>query len=215
LIIQYNPDPEKYATWAVGGSKYNTLGGSMHGIIKNKNSISIEICNSTKNCEVNDANNDNNYFSEKALNNAIELTKFLMEKYNIPASNVYRHYDVTGKLCPGIIGWNKESGSEAHWISFKNELESVKEASISSNNNSEYFESTCNKLEIDTTQYENQQDINNEIDSYTYESYEDYELEKDKDNSENKKSPWLWIGIGIGIFVLIIIIIIIICCCKH
>jgi N-acetylmuramoyl-L-alanine amidase CwlA len=29
-----------------------------------------------------------------------------MKKYNIPASNVIRHYDVSGKICPGVLGWN-------------------------------------------------------------------------------------------------------------
>jgi len=23
-----------------------------------------------------------------------------MKKYNVPISNIYRHYDITGKLCP-------------------------------------------------------------------------------------------------------------------
>ena len=60
--------------------------------------------------------NDRSYsFTEAALNNAVELVRQLMKWYNIPAENVIRHYDVTGKPCPGIIGWNKESGSEAEW----------------------------------------------------------------------------------------------------
>jgi N-acetylmuramoyl-L-alanine amidase CwlA len=29
-----------------------------------------------------------------------------MAKYNIPKTNVVRHYDVSGKLCPGVVGWN-------------------------------------------------------------------------------------------------------------
>ena len=37
---------------------------------------------------------------EKTEANAIELVKYLMNKYNIPASNVIRHCDVTGKNCP-------------------------------------------------------------------------------------------------------------------
>jgi len=132
----------------------------MYGIIKNKNSISIEICNNNSNCKTAPANDESNYFSTKAVNNALKLTKYLMKKYNVPASNVYRHYDVTGKLCPGIVGWNKESGSEDSWISFKNELESTETADISSNNNSEHIEGNkCNNLEIDSTQYENQQDV--------------------------------------------------------
>jgi N-acetylmuramoyl-L-alanine amidase CwlA len=28
-----------------------------------------------------------------------------MKKYNVPKDRVIRHYDVTGKMCPGIIGW--------------------------------------------------------------------------------------------------------------
>ena len=29
-----------------------------------------------------------------------------MKKFNIPLDRVVRHYDITGKLCPGVIGWN-------------------------------------------------------------------------------------------------------------
>ena len=45
-----------------------------------------------------------------------------MKKYNIPKDHLIRHYDVNQKHCPGIIGWNKESGSEAKWISFNNRV---------------------------------------------------------------------------------------------
>ena len=31
-----------------------------------------------------------------------------MKKYNIPAERVVRHYDISGKLCPGVLGWNNE-----------------------------------------------------------------------------------------------------------
>ena len=31
----------------------------------------------------------------------------------------YAHYDVIGKPCPGIIGWNIESVSETEWQKFK------------------------------------------------------------------------------------------------
>ena len=30
-----------------------------------------------------------------------------MQKYGIPISRVVRHYDITGKLCQGIVGWNE------------------------------------------------------------------------------------------------------------
>lgn len=82
--------------WAVGGKKYpscpQTGGGTLHGRCLNANSISIELC---------DAKKDGVYApSAKTVAQALELTKALMKKYNIPASNVVRHFDVTGKLCP-------------------------------------------------------------------------------------------------------------------
>ena len=38
--------------------------------------------------------------SEATVTRTIELTKELMAKYDIPAENVIRHYDVTHKQCP-------------------------------------------------------------------------------------------------------------------
>ena len=93
--------------WAVGGKKYpscpQTGGGTLHGRCLNANSISIELC---------DAKKDGVYApSAKTVAQALELTKALMKKYNIPASNVIRHFDVTGKLCPAY--WSgKENASK-------------------------------------------------------------------------------------------------------
>jgi N-acetylmuramoyl-L-alanine amidase CwlA len=47
------------------------------------------------------------------------LTKYLMIKYKIDIDHVVRHYDVTQKYCPGIIGWNPASGDESKWLAFK------------------------------------------------------------------------------------------------
>ena len=33
-----------------------------------------------------------------------------MKKYNIPASNVIRHFDVTGKLCPAYWSGRENAG---------------------------------------------------------------------------------------------------------
>ena len=99
--------------WAVGGKKYpscpQTGGGTMYGKCKNVNSISIELC---------DAKKDGVYApSAKTVAQALELTKALMKKYNIPASNVIRHFDVTGKLCPAYWSNRENAGkweSEFH-----------------------------------------------------------------------------------------------------
>lgn len=103
-IVQYNPDPEKYSCWAVGGSAYGNKGGKLHGVATNHNCISIEICSTNKTGRVTNPNDDNWYFTDAALANAAKLGRYLMEVYGIPASRVIRHYDVTGKLCPGIKG---------------------------------------------------------------------------------------------------------------
>ena len=34
------------------------------------------------------------------------LTRYLMNKYGVPASHVIRHYDVTGKICPNPYVYN-------------------------------------------------------------------------------------------------------------
>ena len=98
--------------WSVGGSKYSdcskTGGGTMYKIITNTNSISIEMCST------------NSEISKKTMENAATLGKLLMQKYNIPITNVYRHFDVTGKKC---IGWNGWWGSDSSkWNHFKSML---------------------------------------------------------------------------------------------
>ena len=138
-IVQFNPDIKNYYCWAVGDKKYNnTCGGTLYGKATNKNTISIEICSTcippTK-IAVNTPNHEGWLFTESSLKNALKLARILMKIYNIPLENVVRHYDISGKLCPGIIGWNKETlydvetgkplstkNTEDKWIEFKNKL---------------------------------------------------------------------------------------------
>ena len=68
-------------------------------------------------CSKKDANGKF-YIDEKTIANVIELTKYLMEKYDIPSENVIRHYDVTGKICPRPFVENLED-----WKQFKDRLE--------------------------------------------------------------------------------------------
>lgn len=50
---------------------------------------------------------------------AAELTRYLMNKYGVPASHVIRHYDVTGKICPNPYVYN----TSAHtWDEFKRKI---------------------------------------------------------------------------------------------
>ena len=108
VICEYC-DPAKWYAWHCGGS----LESSHHpyyGKCTNANSIGIEICTH---------NNGSNWeFTTQAVNAAIELTKYLMQKFGVSADNVIRHYDVTGKSCPRVPGWGAVGGS-AEWDKFK------------------------------------------------------------------------------------------------
>ena len=59
--------------------------------INNSTTIAIELC-------VNEGNDFN-----KTLENGVELTKYLMNKYNIPAENVVMHRDASGKTCSRMM----------------------------------------------------------------------------------------------------------------
>ena len=90
--------------WHCGAKSYK------HKTCRNENSIGIEL-GSRKDA------NGNYYFLQETINNAIELVKYLMDKYNISEENVIRHYDVTGKVCPAPF-----VNSDYAWKSFKETL---------------------------------------------------------------------------------------------
>lgn len=122
-IVQYNPDLDNRYCWHCGDRKNPySRGGAFYGTIKNSNSIGIEVCSTNSKGKITNANDGYWSFTGAVVDRAVELTKYLMEKYNIPAENVVRHYDVSGKLCPGIIGWNADSGDEKEWLAFKARL---------------------------------------------------------------------------------------------
>ena len=87
--------------WHCGAKTYK------HKSCRNANSLGIEICMNDK---------DDN-IRLKSIENAIKLTKMLMQKYNIGIDNVIRHYDVTGKDCPRPMVENEDL-----WTSFKQSL---------------------------------------------------------------------------------------------
>ena len=96
---------DKNVSWHCGDKLKSGNGGSYYGKCTNYNSIGVEMC-----CT--------NYdISAKTESNAIELVKYLMKKYNIPANNVIRHYDVTNKICPKPMVNNS-----TRWNNFKSKL---------------------------------------------------------------------------------------------
>lgn len=85
--------------WHCGGAK------KYFSNCRNSNSIGIELC-----CKKDKAGKW--YFEDKTFENAKELVRSLMNKYNIKFENIIRHYDVTHKVCPKSFVddakyWNK------------------------------------------------------------------------------------------------------------
>lgn len=120
-IYQYNPVIDFRYSWAVGGDKKDNFGGSLYGVVTNENSISIELCVSNDSDDLS-YNSEGWYFSEQTINSAVDLVNYLMGKYDIDKFHVIRHYDVSGKECPGVVGWNEESGSNIEWLNFVDKL---------------------------------------------------------------------------------------------
>lgn len=107
--------------WHVGDGK------GAYGIT-NQNSIGIEIC----------INADCNYLT--AVSNAVDLTKQLMKKYNIPADRVVRHYDASRKSCPNSMkgyNWSK-------WNDFKKRLVSPVDMTIANGDFNRKVRLKCN-----------------------------------------------------------------------
>lgn len=135
-MVQFNPDLHNYFCWAVGDKKNQySGGGSLYGIATNRNTISIEVCSTLrKGASSSAANHDGWYFTPEVLNNAVKLAKILMRKFNIPIERVVRHYDISGKVCPGVPGWNNSKlntmdgkatslkNDSSEWEKFKNRL---------------------------------------------------------------------------------------------
>lgn len=78
--------PDNFVAYHCGANTYK------HKDCRNYNSIGIEICDDVRNGTI--------YPSEKTIQNVLELTRSLMQKYDIPVEHIIRHYDVTGKICP-------------------------------------------------------------------------------------------------------------------
>ena len=109
-VLQVN-DYERYYTWHCGD------GHGKYGI-SNNNSVGIEIC----------INSDGDY--NKAVQNAVELTQYLMGILNIDINHVVRHYDASRKNCPQSMsgnGWSK-------WAEFKKKLQNTEELTMSQYN---------------------------------------------------------------------------------
>jgi len=124
---------DKNIAWHCGAKSY------VHAECRNANSIGIELCVRNKGDQ--SSISKDWYFEDATVQTAIALTKELMEKYNIPADHVIRHYDVTGKICPNPYVYNH---TQHTWEDFKTALAVPAEYSVGWNHddNGWYFADT-------------------------------------------------------------------------
>ena len=106
-------------SWHCGGSpnKWQPEGSKYHGICKNSNSIGIEMCSyntSGKPYSQCQAQDKEWFFTDAVIDNTVILVADLMQKYNIPLTNVIMHWDVTGKWCPSPF-----LNDKAEYLSFR------------------------------------------------------------------------------------------------
>lgn len=75
---------------------------------RNADTISIECC----------INNEAGKFTDKTYEALVHLTAWLVGEYNLTISDIIRHYDVTGKICPKYFVEH-----ESAWEDFKLDVE--------------------------------------------------------------------------------------------
>lgn len=84
----YQAAPHSRGCWHVG---VNYGGNNLFGRYGNRSSIGVEMCV------------QKGYNYEKAFQNTVAVVKEIMRETGIPASRVYRHYDICSKHCPSQI----------------------------------------------------------------------------------------------------------------
>ena len=95
--------------WHCGAKTYR------HPECRNANSIGVEICMNDKKGNV----------RQGSIATAAELVRYLMQRYGVPVDRVIRHYDVTGKHCPGPM-----VDDPALWAAFKQSLTQTEDDSV-------------------------------------------------------------------------------------
>jgi N-acetylmuramoyl-L-alanine amidase CwlA len=101
-------DTDSHYSWAIGDG---------HGMLGkyNSNSCSIEMCLPSS-----------GYPTEETIQNTLDLTKYLMNKYGLDINHVIRHYDCSYKNCPASFN---QDGNWSKWFEFKDRLANSSDSS--------------------------------------------------------------------------------------
>lgn len=107
--------PDECYAWHCGGGLQGVGSHKWFNICNNWNSIGIEICHDKKTGDY--------YPDEDTYRNVVQLTAYLMKKYNVPIENVIRHWDVTAKSCPKYWAGEDNTPQYKDWLKFKEAVE--------------------------------------------------------------------------------------------
>lgn len=102
---------DNYVSWHCG-----TTGSYYHSYCRNSNSIGIEMCSYYENGEYK--------FYNETIENALELCRILVNKYNIPKENVLMHWHVTHKVCAMPFMTNNKPNDK--WYQFVDNIYKTK-----------------------------------------------------------------------------------------
>lgn len=109
-IIRCVPDDE--VAYHVGARYYKPIGEKIRehrqGDSPNNYTVGIEMC----------VNSDGDW--DKTYAATVELTRHLLDKHHLSLDDIYRHYDITGKLCPKMMI------EESDWQAFKDTVAGAK-----------------------------------------------------------------------------------------
>lgn len=93
----------------VGANKYNDGICDKLSTYPNNCTLGVEMCN------IDDLGN----YHPETENATAELVAYLLKTYRLTIDDVYRHYDITGKLCPKLYVENEDA-----YNSFKQKISS-------------------------------------------------------------------------------------------
>ena len=122
IVVQFNPDLQNRYAWHCGRRKEEESRSGILSLCTNRNSIGIELCSENRKQQITYPGDEAYSFTEAVLENAAVLVASLMEAYDIDISHVVRHYDVTGKECPGVRGWFGTADESSEWLKFKDRV---------------------------------------------------------------------------------------------
>jgi hypothetical protein len=78
------------------------------------------MCSCKTNTSTLNASDNDWYLTEKTINNAIQLTRYLMQVYKIDINHIIMHHMVTGKWCPQP--WSKNEAALSGWYDFQKRI---------------------------------------------------------------------------------------------